>query len=659
MRPRALGLAALALAGATTLQLSVGRASPGDQVTGGVAAQVRDQLRYVEPDSSVVLVYDLRYRRPNWSHVRALGDRMLREARRLARPRERREIPPTLNEALIWLARGGGLSFARDVRPLLDGYLVIGVQVPPRQPLPPEIERIRELLAGAYYDARRRAYVRRSASGQLEVVRHPDGRPVTPLEAHRVRRAESRRDLVSEPDEVWAYRTRTSGLGRVVAKVQGSSVPLRGTDRRGLPMVLPPLPGHPGVRLVHTNTAVIGDHTLLSSSSPRDELPQRGSVTSETYEVRNGKVIWTNPRAAPSLLRAVDRARAGAGTGAQRIAEAQRISGIADPLVLAAGSPTLGRLLLEEPNLQRVQREVPYLRAVNSLTGAVGIGPGGLEAVGRVTTDGAQLTDGDLPVGSAGTVELPHRVGEIVSASRNQSATTAFLVRLARTAFPGSEFVRAVEEAERELEIDFNEEFLRQFDCPSASVFDPGPQRFAARSCVRDPERMRNLLPRLAPRLPSIVRGLQSLENVGLVTLLLIAPDAPLTPAALGTVAALQAAPLSREGEHELLYELSGLRDPPSQLGQAGPDRVVFGMIGDVFVVASDRAGARTAAALGTVPQPVAAASLVRVPAALLLTTDRRALDSKVSARVFRDLSARVTADRSALTVRAELGFQR
>ena len=51
---------------------------------------------------------------------------------------------------------------------------------------------------------------------------------------------------------------------------------------------------------------------------------------------------------------------------------------------------------------------------------------------------------------------------------------------------------------------------LRQFNGPSASAVSVDGETFAARSTVRDPERLKRLLPRLAPHLPRLVAGLEA-----------------------------------------------------------------------------------------------------------------------------------------------------
>jgi hypothetical protein len=128
------------------------------------------------------------------------------------------------------------------------------------------------------------------------------------------------------------------------------------------------------------------------------------------------------------------------------------------------------------------------------------------------------------------------------------------------------------------LGISFEDEVLEQFDGPSASVADEAGQ-FGAVSDVADPDRMPALLPEIAPRLPPILRGLEGLGSEALVALLLFAPDAPLVPGALPL---LQSGIDVRRLEGDL-YVMSS---------------EVFGLIGDRFVVPTDREWARRAAEL-------------------------------------------------------------
>jgi hypothetical protein len=230
-----------------------------------------------------------------------------------------------------------------------------------------------------------------------------------------------------------------------------------------------------------------------------------------------------------------------------------------------------------------------------------------------------------------------------------------------RSVFADSEFVATVEETERELGIRFEDEVLRQFDCPSVSVFEPSPDaqfgtagRFSARSCVRDPERMRELLPKLAPHLPRILRAMRGLGDEGLLGLLLVAPDAPLSPGAL--LAQIGIRPLGGGQPEEQLYEVDGLRDAePGEPVFPGPDSVVFGMIGDDFVVGSDRQAARHAAALETEPAAADAASALRVPPETLAGMLGSEEAAQALGRAFGDIEIGFAAEPSVTEARAQM----
>jgi len=181
-----------------------------------------------------------------------------------------------------------------------------------------------------------------------------------------------------------------------------------------------------------------------------------------------------------------------------------------------------------------------------------------VEARAQAATTGVELTADQLPLGPAGELELPITEDAIAGGSRDQSRITTFAGGVVRSMFADSDFVAAVEATERELGIRFEEEVLRQF-CPSVSVFEPDPDaplgiagRFAARSCLRDPERMRELLPKLAPRLPRILRAMRGLGGEGLLGLLMFAPDAPLSPGAL--LLQIGVEPLGAGAPEEQLY---------------------------------------------------------------------------------------------------------
>lgn len=525
-----------------------------------VAESVSEQLRYIEPESSLVAAVDLRFAEGNWEHVQRLVSRGLREYRNID-PDAGLEVPPNLDGALNQVAGFAGLSFEDDVEPLLDGYLVVGLTV-------------------AGENAEQRTVV--------------------------------------------TYRTESDGLKEVIEKLT------EGDELR-------PVPGHDEALLIDSASALVGGDTIVLVDDPGD-----------------------GPDGAnDALLAALDRAESDEGFAAEELETAQSETGSEDPLILAAGDLGLGGLLVEGPGLQRAIEDVPLLGAVQSTSASVDIGDEGLRSQVRIATDSGQLAAEDVPLGSAGPLELPVADDAIVGASRNQSATTVFATRLARSLFADSQFVQAVETTERKLDIDFEQEFLRQFDCPSVSVLDASdPQRFAARSCVKDPERMRALLPRLTPELPKILTALQALEGEGLVALLLIAPDAPLTPSFGDLLAAVELEPLDDSGgeEEEQLYELRGLRDPDSRLALTGPDRVVFGLIGDDFVVGSDSERVREVADIETETHPDEAASATKVPAPVALAaTDEMA--GELASRLIGDLSVSASGNTSGIDIDLILPF--
>jgi hypothetical protein len=394
---------------------------------------------------------------------------------------------------------------------------------------------------------------------------------------------------------------------------------------------LRPVPGRDDVVVSEDGVAVVGDDTLVGSESREDAIA------------------------------AIERAEAGRGFAPELLDAAEQGAGIPDPLLLATATPDIGRAFFDGEDVERARAEVPYLSAVERIDFALDVSEDAVTARGQVATTAAQLTEEQLPLGPAGQLELPTVQDAIAGGSLDQSRITTFAASVARSLFADSEFVAAVEETERELGIRFEDEVLRQFDCPSVSVFEPEGAdalgtagRFSARSCVRDPERMRELLPELAPRLPRILHALRGLSGEGLMGLLMLAPDAPLSPGMMLLQVGVQ--PLERGGLEEQLYEVSGLRE--SETGEevfAGPDRVVFGMIGDDFVVGSDRQAARDAATLETEPASEQAASALRVPPGPLgelLGSDEA---GEVLARTFGDLEIGFSADARATRAHARM----
>jgi hypothetical protein len=119
--------------------------------------------------------------------------------------------------------------------------------------------------------------------------------------------------------------------------------------------------------------------------------------------------------------------------------------------------------------------------------------------------------------------------------------------------------------------------------------------------------------------------------------------------------------PFAGEDEEagETLFEITGLRDDEtSAIAQAGPDRVIFGFVGDAFVVASDPERAREVAEAETERLDRRAGSVVRIPIAELVARDGDADEvTQVLGEVLRTLTATVTASPRSTVVEAVLPF--
>jgi hypothetical protein len=219
--------------------------------------------------------------------------------------------------------------------------------------------------------------------------------------------------------------------------------------------------------------------------------------------------------------------------------------------------------------------QLPWFSALRSFGAAVSFGEEEIALDAVANTEADVLDEDDLPLatGSESPEVVPSDT-QIAGGNLDQSRTTVFLLRAAEAAFADSRFVRDVRELEEELGIDFEEEILRQFDGPSASLLTPDGRGFAARSEVRDPERLRAHLSELAPVLPRLIQDLEGLSSQGLALLLLFAPDAPALPTALAEVRV--EAPSGADD----LYRVTGLTGD-------GPSELYFGLVGDVFVVGS------------------------------------------------------------------------
>jgi hypothetical protein len=276
---------------------------------------------------------------------------------------------------------------------------------------------------------------------------------------------------------------------------------------------------------------------------------------------------------------AIARKQAGDGMTSEAFADAFGPGADEDALVRVLGDAKTVAQALD------VDADVPWIQALRTVSLGVRLEADEISPHARVRTDPEGLTEADLPLATGDDApEAGDLDGRISTANRDQSRTTVFLATLARAAYPNTDFAREVERLEADLGISFEDEVLEQFNGPSASIATPDGD-FAAVSDLADPERMRALLPKLAPRLPAILRSLRGLGNTGLVALLLMAPDAPLVPGALPALGGdIEVRPVSGEPD---LYEIGGLDTPRAGGRPFAVPRVIFGMIDDRFVVAT------------------------------------------------------------------------
>ncbi|WP_354702419.1 hypothetical protein DSM112329_02777 [Paraconexibacter sp. AEG42_29] len=545
------------VAAAVALGLGTGCGEEGDD--GGRSPDAAAfAARYLPAGTDAAATLDLDYDGPQWQALKTLYARVAKTGA-LPGVLGIAASPPTLDGALDIAARFVGLSFTDDIEPLLGGHLVGGAAVTPAPALPPDQQRIVERVDPTPVfdenpDARGRGYyVDRS------------GRRVRDLPEATIRRALTAA-ADSEPtiDGALVYRVPdTKALDRVLEKLEK-----QGLSRTALPGV------KDAVQLADGLALAGGDTLVLSLSDDDDD----GA--------------------------ALSRILAGRGVSAALLPRTKALLDVRlQPDALGA--------LLDSGELTRAKATPPG-RALRRVTATLGLDEDGVEADARVDFDG--LPASRLPLPAARAVDVPTGVG-LGSGSADQSLTTVFLARLVRAVYPDSDFVEAVEALEADTGLTFETGVLQQFSGPSQSLLMPtdrGTTEFAARSSLRDPAAMRKLLPTLVPRLPAILDGLNGLGSTGLAGLLLVAPDAPLVPEAasfLGavTLKLIGGDPKDPTSTDELLYSVSGV-DAAENV--TGADGVVYGVIGDVFVVASSKALARKVAAVRTSREDPAATRL-------------------------------------------------
>ena len=200
----------------------------------------------------------------------------------------------------------------------------------------------------------------------------------------------------------------------------------------------------------------------------------------------------------------------------------------------------------------------------------------------NVTTDPDGLTDADLPIASgAESPQVLDRPNAVNVALRDPSQLLAFVQATFKAVDPDGfgSFEQGRDQVERQLKIDLEDDLFAQLKGDLAvSVGDDG--KFGARAELEDPDAMRATLKKLEPVLPEIAGGAAG-ERVGF------------------------AAP---KGDEDFYAVATG-----------DGDQVVFGVVGDVLVVAHDPKIAGTVAEQGTAAVPGASGALV-------LQTDPRPL---------------------------------
>ncbi|MGH2837203.1 MAG: hypothetical protein ACRDJY_02505 [Thermoleophilaceae bacterium] len=314
----------------------------------------------------------------------------------------------------------------------------------------------------------------------------------------------------------------------------------------------------------------------------RETLDKVPGAEQVTYVDDDGVLVAAEN---PQVL-SLARGRAEADEGLEPDAVTAAMDGLPDEALLKLYADLDGGVL-QLPELSNIT-ELPWAGALRTLGATVSFDSSTMHADALLATDGASPADSPLVPDTGEAPDIVVREGWISGANLNQSRATAFLLRAVRALFPDSDFVRDVATVERERDIDFEREFLRQFNGPSQSLLAPDG-RFAARSTVRDPERLAETMEKIAPDLGRLVEDLQGLQSTGLGALLLLAPDAPAATSVLGS-ANVRVTSLGND-----LYQMSGLVGP-------GPDQIVFGLVGDVFVVAEDEEAAREIATEPAVP---------------------------------------------------------
>jgi len=303
--------------------------------------------------------------------------------------------------------------------------------------------------------------------------------------------------------------------------------------------------------------------------------------------------------------------------------------------------------LAQIPDADALQ-DVRWVSAVSSVGIGISASEDAIETDLSVRTDSGELSESDLPVATGEEeLELLERDDELLSASAKQSVSTRFLLEAVGAAYPDSEFEERREDVESDLGLKLDD-LLGLFDGPSVSA-QTAAGIVATRSEVSDPQELAAGLRKLAPRLPELAEALGPIgERTALTAIRTIAPKLPLPGEGIDE-AGVTVTPVPGERD---LFTLSAA-DPEFS---APNELVVFGVVGDFFVVAGDEAAAKEIATAPTQPADGLSGGAIfsADPAFLgaLVGADATQLPS------LENLEGYVRASTEELTVHSELGVR-
>lgn len=212
-------------------------------------------------------------------------------------------------------------------------------------------------------------------------------------------------------------------------------------------------------------------------------------------------------------------------------------------------------LIASDPDT-RSARKVPWVAALRTLGATVAADGDGIDIEFNLRTESEGLSDDDLPIAAGDSAPgVIEREGEIGFGIRDLAQIVRFSEAAGQAVDPSGygDYLQAKKTLDNQLGISIDEDLIGQLDGNlSASVAVDG--KFGLRSELRDPRAFADTLAKLADALPAFAEG-----------------------AGFGEVA------IEKPKGNNDFYSLA----------QADGDSVVFGVIGDVFVLANDpeRAG--------------------------------------------------------------------